>query len=941
MAAPRITRKTFDAVVQEKMKRHRISLDEAVSDTIQQLHLEGPSRIPSDHFEPDCRERERFYRDVPRDFPRDPMSRSLEMDPRRDDLLRQTYRDYRRADPFLERLRAEDALTKERDEIAMLDARIRELDNLREQRNLHPRDIDYIRSRQWESDHNLMHAPDFDRDSLMNYRELRPPVAPMESFEEQREFAGPMRDMLRAPGARGKILHPQTRGGKGQRGGRFRSDKDKSPARLHGIAEESVKDSGKPGDPIPEKQTITIRFPDDNTPLSKFGMQLVRWAKFNVIDEDLEKQHKALFRGSTETCKRIVECFKGTMSNAHRERCFSAVKFLCHPALKSPKIDIMLLDLLIEKQTIKQKNDFFEVIKPFDKEMMTVQQYLLKSAIPLLMACNTYELKRSILTNQRQLDNALKSTVHLCRKSIVLLGQTFAMASSARQNKVLDVIGLSDLGLKPSYYPNMDDGFLFGNDYLTQLKTWLKKTGVKPVLKSRSSTADKTDKETLSKVESKEKKAADPNAVAAIDKLLESTIKADKTDEPKSPFWFFFDVESNEYKYYRQKLADYQKSTGHTCEGSTQIRKPKFSPEASSETVRAMIYARKALGVKRRIFRSLAYSRKAKRRRSGTQPPVVANVKPKEELPISGTGTVKDEKSADPPSTATNSEPQTSTTLCSPKPLASVKCEPSLDPEYSDVEDKTKDTAVKLAEFVAQMGPEIEQFSMENRSNHPEFWFLHEKNSRAYSFYQRKVQEFQRAATKTAEEEDCDGGEIEEKDDDQLLEEFNSTEMAAESDATESTAGEHSSSSTFIQIPTPTQPPMPRKRVAKLKVGMLAPKRVCLVEEPNVHDPVCIEYERPRGRGTNKRKKPVDLEFANKKLTKQNVGFQMLNRMGWKEGQGLGSSGSGIKNPIKVVSVSAGEGLGMEEREAAESSEDNFDAFRQRMIKMYRQKITK
>ncbi|KAM4708672.1 SURP and G-patch domain-containing protein 2-like [Discoglossus pictus] len=684
------------------------------------------------------------------------------------------------------------------------------------------------------------------------------------------------------------------------------------------------------------------RFQDDNTPMSKFGMQLVRWAKFNVIDEDLEGQQKALFRGGTETCTRIVECFKGTMSNAHRERCFSAVNILCHPALKCPAIDTTLLDLLIEKKTIKQKTDFFELIKPFDKEMKTVQHHLLKSAIPLFMACNTYELKRSSLTNQRQLDIALKSTVHLCRKSIVLLGQTFAMASSARQNKVLDVLGLSDLGLKPSYYPNMDDGFLFGYDYLKRLKTWLQTTGVKPVLKSRSSTADKMDdKDTLSKVERKVKKAADPGVVAAIDKLFENTIKADKTEEPKSPFWFLFDVESNEYKYYRQKLADYQKSTGHTCEGSTQIRKPKFSPEASSETVRAMIYARKALGVKRRIFRSLAYSRKAKRRRSGTQPPVVANVKPKEELPISGTGTVKDEKSADPPSTATNSEPQTSTTLYSPKPSASVKCEPSLDPEYSDVDAETKDTAVKLAEFVAQMGPEIEQFSMENSSNNPDFWFLHEKNSRAYSFYQRKVQEFQRAAMETAEEEDIDGEEMDDDEEEEEEDDDDDDQMAAESDATESTSGEHALNSTFTQMPTPTQPSMPRKRVAKLKVGMLAPKRVRLVEEPYVHDPVRIEYERPCGRGRNKRNKPVDLEYADKKLTKQNVGFQMLNRMGWKEGQGLGRSGSGIKNPIKVVSVSAGEGLGMEEREAAESPGDNFDAFRQRMIQMYRQKVTK
>lgn len=49
----------------------------------------------------------------------------------------------------------------------------------------------------------------------------------------------------------------------------------------------------------------------------------------------------------------------------------------------------------------------------------------------------------------------------------------------------------------------------------------------------------------------------------------------------------------------------------------------------------------------------------------------------------------------------------------------------------------------------------------------------------------------------------------------------------------------------------------PRKRISSksLKVGMIpAPKRVCLIQESKVHEPVRIAYDRPRGRPIAKKK---------------------------------------------------------------------------------------
>lgn len=39
-------------------------------------------------------------------------------------------------------------------------------------------------------------------------------------------------------------------------------------------------------------------------------------------------------------------------------------------------------------------------------------------------------------------------------------------------------------------------------------------------------------------------------------------------------------------------------------------------------------------------------------------------------------------------------------------------------------------------------------------------------------------------------------------------------------------------------------------------------------------------------------------DYAEQKLTQNNLGFKMLQRMGWNEGKGLGSDGQGITAPI-------------------------------------------
>lgn len=55
---------------------------------------------------------------------------------------------------------------------------------------------------------------------------------------------------------------------------------------------------------------------------------------------------------------------------------------------------------------------------------------------------------------------------------------------------------------------------------------------------------------------------------------------------------------------------------------------------------------------------------------------------------------------------------------------------------------------------------------------------------------------------------------------------------------------------------------------------------------------MCIVVDLQEGRD------PDYSEYKEFKLTVENLGFRMLMKMGWKEGEGLGSEGQGIKAPV-------------------------------------------
>ncbi|KAG9278654.1 SURP and G-patch domain-containing protein 1 isoform X1 [Astyanax mexicanus] len=78
-------------------------------------------------------------------------------------------------------------------------------------------------------------------------------------------------------------------------------------------------------------------------------------------------------------------------------------------------------------------------------------------------------------------------------------------------------------------------------------------------------------------------------------------------------------------------------------------------------------------------------------------------------------------------------------------------------------------------------------------------------------------------------------------------------------------------------------------------------------------------------------------EYKEFKLTVENIGFKMLMKMGWKEGEGLGSESQGIKNPVNRGTTAVdGAGFGVDRPAELSKNDDEYDAFRKRMMLAYR-----
>ncbi|XP_049820564.1 uncharacterized protein LOC109599640 isoform X2 [Aethina tumida] len=75
-------------------------------------------------------------------------------------------------------------------------------------------------------------------------------------------------------------------------------------------------------------------------------------------------------------------------------------------------------------------------------------------------------------------------------------------------------------------------------------------------------------------------------------------------------------------------------------------------------------------------------------------------------------------------------------------------------------------------------------------------------------------------------------------------------------------------------------------------------------------------------------------DYKEFKIKEDNIGFKMLQKLGWTEGTGLGQKGSGIVDPInKPANREQNQGLGLNQ---VEEDDDEYESYRKRMMLAYR-----
>ncbi|XP_065869799.1 SURP and G-patch domain-containing protein 1-like protein isoform X6 [Euphorbia lathyris] len=231
-----------------------------------------------------------------------------------------------------------------------------------------------------------------------------------------------------------------------------------------------------------------------------------------------------------------------------------------------------------------------------------------------------------------------------------------------------------------------------------------------------------------------------------------------------------------------------------------------------------------------------------------------------------------------------------------------------------------KNVADKLASFVAKNGRQFENITRQKHPGDTPFKFLFDKSCSDYKYYEFRLAEEERALSQTRDSEDSASGESSapEGTDPIAMMEFYMKKAAQEERRRQPKQSKD-------EMPPPLSlqagPAAPGKRGHHM--GDYIPQ-----EELEKFLATCNDVAA---------QKAARETLERSKIQANNVGHKLLSKMGWKEGEGLGSSRSGMADPIMAGDVKKDHlGVGAHAPGEVTPEDDIYEQYKKRMMLGYK-----